>query len=175
MAEVAPAGVRRINNCSNDFIVQSFAPIHAMSEWQNEDCMRVFSVAILLPSGLNDKNHSKVGVTDCGSKLEVKIMWPQMLTDVSLLHVCWNRISATIPMSHPKIVGFHSFFKTLCKRDADQIFSVGHVDLPALVNKVIKSITRIGDRNGTRIVCVELAASETANYLDKDKEDCHVA
>lgn len=126
---------------------------------------------VLLPSGVSDKHQSKVFVSEDGTKLHVEIVWPVMLSDVSLLHKFWNDNTVAIPDSHPKIVGFHSYFQDLRKKDSNPIFSFGKIELPFPVCKSATSIKRIGDKSGARVICIELTALENANYLDKDADD----
>lgn len=160
------------NNSNKDNVTANvFTPIHAMSVWQNNECQKIVSIPILLPSGVSEKSQSKVSVSEDGNQLEVEIVWPLMLSNVSFLHEFWNHVTETIPDSHPKIVGFHSFFQDMRKKDSDPIFSIGKIELPFSVNKSITSIKRIGDKSGTRIIYVELTALENADYLDKDTDD----
>ena len=160
------------NNSNEDNVTHhTFTPICAMSIWQNNECQKIVSVPILLPSGVSEKSQSKVSMSEDGNQLEVEIVWPLMLSNVNFLHEFWNISGIVIPDSHPKIVGFHSFFQDMRKKDSDPIFSVGKINLPFTVNKSITTIKRIGDKAGTRIICAELTALEVADYLDKDTDD----
>ena len=168
-----PTSPSAVNNnaIKGNVQITAFAPMHAMSVWQNDECQKVASVPVLLPSGVSDKHQSEVSVSEDGTELHVEIVWPSMLSDASSLHKFWNNNTVTIPDSHPKIVGFHSCFQDLRKKDSDPIFSLGKIELPFPVCKSVTSIKRIGDKSGARIVCIELTALENADYLDKDTDD----
>ena len=97
-----------------------------------------------------------------------------MLLDISSLHKFWNNTSVTISDSYPKIVGFHSFFWDMRKKDSDTIFLIRKIDLPFPIKKSIISIKWIGDLVGTRIIYVELTALENADYLDKDTNNFYI-
>ena len=69
----SPASVAAAaNNETNEVIANNvFTPIFAQSIWQNSQCEKVVAVAVLLPSGVVDKSHSKVAAVDEGDTLEV--------------------------------------------------------------------------------------------------------
>ena len=95
------------------------------------------------------------------------------MTDIEESHKFWSKKEITSPVSHPKVVGFHSFFKKLRKKGTNPIFSLGEIELPSAVSEEV-SIKRVGCHSGYSVTHHELIALENSDYLDQDKDDLDI-
>ena len=72
-SNVVPALGSALN--SNDSLskLQAFIPINSMLEWTNKS-QKMLSVVVLLHSGMDDKRMSKVTISACNTKLQIKML-----------------------------------------------------------------------------------------------------
>lgn len=113
---------------------QTFSPMSIQSVWtESVSTTECLTVAILLPSGVRPKDVLSVRVLDGGRELEISIMWPNELYNISVLHKKWLKLdirdSFALRKYHPKFLGFESFLKPYRKRSEDRIESIGYVPL----------------------------------------------
>jgi hypothetical protein len=148
-------------------------PIHAIAEYKNSDMQEMVSVAILLPSGVNTPDASKVKVSEDQLSLNVTIKWPAMISNVTKLHLIWNQVNAaSFPPFHPRIQAFDYFFSNLRQRENDDLFSMGTIPLGGgEVLKNIVSLTRMGTEGGERILFVDLQRVRSVDYKESPDAD----
>lgn len=88
----------------------TFVPIYFCSLWQEPHTTRQCStVVVLFPSGIG-LNDFKVRVAENGECLDINVKWPNVLTDMSLLHKKWLQ-NGELSDVHPKILGFEASLK----------------------------------------------------------------
>ena len=59
-------------------------PIHTLFRWMDSQIRDRLTVLVLMPSGVNADY--TVSITSTGTKLEIKVKWPDMLCDPDKLH-----------------------------------------------------------------------------------------
>ena len=144
-----------------------FCPIYSMSEWSEDDMQQKLSVCILLPSGCISKNQSIVSVSEDLKELIVEVFCPDFFLNVSDIHSKLERLAS----NHPKIVGFHKFFQLFRTKNTDPVIAKAKIPLSFEVQKNILAVKRFGDKQGTRLIYVDLLASVTSDYKDIDCDD----
>lgn len=145
-------------------------PLHTVSQWKDAKMEPWCTVAILLPSGVG-KDESKVKLERDGTILSVSIEWPSMMTDTELLHASWRlKDPNALPDIHPKVMAINEEVKSLKESSAEKIVSVAKIALGMQVQEQIHDLRRIGDKSGSRILCVDLMGLRS-NYHDVDGGD----
>lgn len=84
--------------------------------------IRLATVAIHVPFG-SSRDELKVRITPDRSQLGVEYQWPNVLTDVSLLHKSWleaNDQAEKIKIYHPVLSGSKNFFRQFRQREREQ-------------------------------------------------------
>lgn len=98
------------------------------------------SVAIHIPSCTTKKELS-VPVGPSHNTLDIYFTWPQVVTDVNVLHKYWLKSSGQnkIEPYPSRVVGFRNLLRSYCARESDSIVTTSRLRLTCKVEtKVVK-------------------------------------
>jgi hypothetical protein len=151
---------------------QNWVPNHIMSFWENEALRKMVTVVVVLDGGVNLKHDVKVKVSDDGGFLTVKQKLNNLVTDVDELHSYFRKKDTTAyPPYHPKIVGFHKYMKVIKEGQGEEITNLAHIALPFQVQTDVVSMHKFSNKQGVRIVYVDLRAVQTDDYVEAEEPD----
>lgn len=156
-----------VQNNSSLFIhpYLQWKPQVAMSMWVNDQLHNMVTVAIGLTAGVDIEKDVKVYVSDNKNELIVSEKMIKMVSDVDSMHKHWrNKDPNAYPPSCSKIMGFHSYFSGLRKRENDDLFTTAIIKLPFPVQKTVVSLHQLGDKSGARLLYVDLRAVDYNDY-----------
>lgn len=136
-------------------------PLYLLSQWVEPGTMtKRLSVAIVLPSDIG-QGHFSVRVVDGGEYLELTVIWPTSLIDISVMHRKWLAPGASggFAVYHPKFLGFEVAPKELRERSSDSIEPVARVPLPFLVQSHIPGKYNLAWRDSAvKMLYIDLTA-----------------
>lgn len=95
-----------------------------------------------MPSG-SSKDDISIRIGPNGRILEIDYVWPDVLTDVTLLHkfrLESKNADDKIENYHPIIIGFRNFFRTFRSKESEKISSTSKLRLPAEVETFITKV-----------------------------------
>lgn len=143
-------------------------PLVLRSQWVDASMTRRMTVAISLPCGASGRGNSDVKVEDDGKSLVINVKWPTMMSDVHRLYSKWltsKDPQERIEAYHPEVMAAKEAYSRLRTRATDKLTSTARIPLPFAVQRRIESISRVGDKEGSRIIIVKLKEASN-NYED---------
>lgn len=144
---------------------QPWMPTHTMAVWENDRLCKMVTVAIALDAGVDAENDVNVMVSDDGKELQIKQKMVERLADVNKLHEYFRlKDRDQYPTYHPKIIAFHKYMKSMRKDQRDSVFQSASIKLPFQVQTYIHEEVKMGDKEGARLVYVDLRAVVTESY-----------
>ena len=154
---------------------RSHVPIHTKSIWEDPDtCDKKSSIAVLLPSGVEPGQFS-ARVVDEGMFLEVKVVWPSVLTDPSLLHKKWLS-RGQFARYHPRLIGFMSSLKNLRSKINSDIESTARIVLPFRVQTHMLNKWHLGwTCDSARVIYVNLSAEADEYAITNDRKPYEIS
>ena len=156
---------------TGDKPVPQLSLIGPTSIWKNDDLEDVFSIRIILPSAVNKKNQVKINVSSDLKMLEISIKHPASASDVKKIQDSVNIDKHKFGNSHPKMLGFHNYFRQFRDKDSDPMCSKSIVNLPFVVKKKISHLKRVKDADGCHCVDIDLIANQDDDCLECDDGD----
>lgn len=137
--------------------LKSFKTPFLVSEWKEVFTTRsCLSVAFLLPCGCHDDY--KLSVTENGSVLQVRVTWPEPMTNVRVLHHLWLVLEkgSRVSKDHGKLGGFETALRALRQSPQDPVHSFCTINLPFKVETQIEEEALCWPELGVYIVYAEL-------------------
>lgn len=128
-----------------------------MSEWKETFTTRgCLSIAFLLPCGCH--NDYKMSVIDNGSLLQVRVVWPEPLTNVRMLHHLWLVLEEgrRVSKDHAKLGGFETALRALRVSPQERVHSFCNITLPFKVETLVEEEPLFWPELGVYIVYAEL-------------------
>jgi hypothetical protein len=181
--EMIPASKKTRYNGSNNPLIeqennnilmfrQNWVPNHIMSFWENEALRKMVTVIVVLDGGVSLKNDVKVKVSDDGNFLTVKQKLSSLVTNVDELHSYFRKKDTTAyPAYHPKIVGFHKYMRAIKEGQGEEITNLAHIVLPFQVQTDVVAMHKFSNKQGVRLVYVDLRAVQTDDYVEAEEPD----
>lgn len=153
----------------NTWISTEFKPLFQCSVWTSKASKQEFlSVLIWLPSGIgNNSDAAKYGlrVVDEGNCLEVSILWPKHVSDITVLMK--SAACAGCKLEDSEITGFEAATATVQSSNVQSIESKGFIPLPYTVTPNTKERYNLNvGEFGTLVVLLRLV-------LHKEQEVVH--
>lgn len=151
----------------------NFKPLYLLSRWVEPGTMtnRV-TAAILLPSGVGSEDFF-VRVVDGGEYLELTVVWPPALIDLTVMNKKWLIPNAAggFQLYHPKMIGFEMALKELRSRSSDLVESVARIPLPFPVQSHIDASYNLAWKDSeAKMVYVDLKAFIEDYSVQKNKK-----
>lgn len=129
-------GVRSMEKTMSDVKL-----IFSMSQWKTTTWKTLSPFTWTYHQARAKKSQVKVNVPSCLMKLELLITHHPSTSDVKKAQDSLNIKGFKYDKSHPKILGFHEYFKQFRVRDLEPIFSRSVIDLPFAVKKRSQTTT----------------------------------
>ena len=85
-----------------------------LSPWEHPETGKKFcDVFIILPSGLQDNECYEINVSDCATKLDMKLIWPSAISELQTVMKIAMIQDPTITSLHPMLGGVTESYKKL--------------------------------------------------------------
>ncbi len=118
-----------------------FKPLYLLSIWKEPGTMtKRVTAAVILPSGVETGDFS-ICISPCGMSLEIAVVWPVPLVDLTCMHKKWLRpeSGSGFQVFYPRYTGFEQVLKKIKQRSSDDVQSIARIPLTFAVQTHIDS------------------------------------
>ena len=99
------------NDCYENDSIYNF---YLLSSWEHPETGKKFcDVFIILPSGLQDNECYEINVSECTTKLTMKLIWPSAISELNTVMKIARMQDPNISMIHPMIGGVTECYKKM--------------------------------------------------------------
>jgi hypothetical protein len=145
---------------------QQWMPNHTMAVWKNQLLRRMTTVAVVLDGGVNIESDVKVKVSDDGYELIIKQKLVDRVANIDMLHEYFRKKDPSLfPSYHPKIIAFQEYMKGMKREMGDSIYNTARIKLPFQVQLDIMEKHKLGDKDGVRLLYVDLRAVHVEDFI----------
>ena len=154
-------------------------PIHTMFTWDNSQLREQITILVVMPTGIG-VNYT-VGVTGGGTKLEITVDWPPILTDATKLHEPFQKLMEITKKTTggvdnntqdfiTKIQAFRKHLKDL-EQNIDRLQSKAQINLTKMVQPHNIESNAIGQNDdGTRLLYINLLCESTESNKQRGSD-----
>jgi len=152
-------------------------PIHTVFEWCDVELRDRLTLLVVMPGGVNEKY--SLAVVGGGTKVEISVMWPQMMVDCDVLHEPFKTkmletskvqgLDATWADYLQRLQQFKIHINGL-ERKLDRFESKCCIELPKTVHAHQIETNAIGRKDGTRLLYINLVCECTDSNKQKGKD-----
>lgn len=155
-----------------------FTPLSLQSQWvEPGSTTRMVTVAMVLPTGVG-KGQFDVKVLDGGREVELKVMLPEPLSNLRMLHRKWVETAkdgSKMQMYHPKVLGFEASLKQFRKHSNEKIEATARIALPFPVQNHIAKRDNLGWLdNDCKVVYIDLKAHDDEYLVTRDENSFEI-
>lgn len=168
-----------INNVDDSVAEKGWMPINTIFEWTDSLIRERITILVVMPTGVG-KSQYTVGVTSGGTKLEIRVQWPDMLCDVMKLHEPFNRlmemkrgrdsgvVDAKTQDLMTRMQEFKKHIKVLERRMDNRMESKAVIELPRTVHAHDIETSPIGrNDDGARLLYINLLCECTDSTRER--------
>lgn len=144
---------------------QPWMPSNLMAVWENESLQKIVTVVIALDAGIDADKDVTISVSDDGRNLVIEQKMLERISNVTKLHDFFRQDDKlAYPSYHPAVIAFRKHVKSLKVKEGDAIMQKASIKLPFLVQTDILNDYKFGERDGARVIYVNLRAEVRETY-----------
>lgn len=144
---------------------QPWMPSHLMAVWENEKLQKIVTVVIALDAGIDADKDVTISVSDDGRYLVIEQKMLERISNVTKLHDFFRQDDKlAYPSYHPAVIAFRKHVKSLKMKENDSIMQKASIRLPFLVQTDILNDYKFGEREGARVIYINLRAEVKETY-----------
>lgn len=144
---------------------QPWMPSNLMAVWENDKLQKIVTVVIALDAGIDADKDVTISVSDDGRYLVIEQKMLERISNVTKLHDFFRQDDKlAYPSYHPAVIAFRKYVKSLKIKENDSIMQKASIKLPFLVQTDILDDFKFGEREGARVIYVNLRAEVREAY-----------
>ncbi len=154
-----PSGYELLSNDEH-----TFKPLYFCGKWFTDTMTQCCTAVIVLPTGVANENSDSCNlhIADNGWTLVLTVKWPTMPQDMDQLHACFNREEKMKSNFISRSMALERSIASMKERASTCLTSVARIPLDLQVEDKIESVECVGDKEGTRILYVNMKAPESS-------------